>query len=207
MNPQSEILFAESKQVRSQKTLEDILQAASGIVEEGDTALFTSRTLAERSGYALGTLVDRLGSIESVFLWVIKQTRDRLLKEVALDIAQFDNEVPIQVFAEKMVNIGFTNIQKVNPNVMRYFEVRALKKEGYKADYYTYMDFFVDPYLESIQKNKTGTFRLISKNEASLLIRQLYSLVERPFVEGNPIAGTEEHRRVAKEAIIRLLGK
>jgi len=207
MNPQSEILFAESKQVRSQKTLEDILQAASGIVEDGDTALFTSRTLAERSGYALGTLVDRLGSIESVFLWVIKQTRDRLLKDVALDIAEFDKDMPIEIFAETMVSAAFTNIEKVNPKVMRYFEARTFRREGFKTDYFTYMDFFIDPYLESVQNNKTGTFRPISKDEATLLIRQLCFLVERPFVEGNPIAGTEEHRRVAKEAIIRLLGK
>ena len=41
-----EIPFAESKQDRSQKTLEDILQAANEIVEQADLNLFTSRTLA-----------------------------------------------------------------------------------------------------------------------------------------------------------------
>ena len=45
MNPKSEIPFAESKQDRSQKTLEDILQAAERIVEEANPELFTSRKL------------------------------------------------------------------------------------------------------------------------------------------------------------------
>ena len=69
MNPKSEIPFAESKQDRSQKTLEDILQAAERIVEEANPELFTSRSLSQKSGYALGTLVRRLSSIENVFLW------------------------------------------------------------------------------------------------------------------------------------------
>jgi len=33
------------------------------------------------------------------------------------------------------------------------------------------------------------------------------NLVERPFMEDSLIAGTEEHRRVTQEAIIRLLRK
>jgi hypothetical protein len=31
--------------------------------------------------------------------------------------------------------------------------------------------------------------------------------VERPFMEGNPIAGTAEHRQIAIDTIIKLLGK
>jgi hypothetical protein len=33
------------------------------------------------------------------------------------------------------------------------------------------------------------------------------NLVEQPFMEDSPIAGTEENRRVAQEAIVRLLRK
>jgi len=76
MNPLSEIPFAESKQDRSQKTLEEILQAAEQIVEEADPTLFTSSVLSQKSGYALGTLVRRLNSIENVFLWAIKKGSD-----------------------------------------------------------------------------------------------------------------------------------
>ena len=88
MNPNSKIPFAESKQDRSQKTLEDILQAAEQIVDEADPDLFTSRTLAQRSGYALGTLVRRLSSIENVFLWAIKTTRDKKFAELSVSVTQ-----------------------------------------------------------------------------------------------------------------------
>ena len=202
-----EIPFAESKQERSQKTLEDILQAADQIVEQADLDLFTSRSLAQKSGYALGTLVRRLGSIENVFLWAVKKGRDKKFQELSLSISQFDENVPIDTFAQNMVETVFSEIGKVNPAVMRFFESRFTKINGLPPDYFVYMDSLVEPFLETASKNETGTFRAMSKNEASLLIRQICLLVERPFMEGNPIAGNEEHRRVTKDTIVRLLGK
>jgi hypothetical protein len=207
MNPQSDIPFAESKQERSQKTLEDILQAAEKIVEEANPDLFTSRTLAKRSGYALGTLVRRLSSVENVFLWSIKQAREKRFKDIALDIAQFDAHASITEFAENMVTIGFAGTQQVNPKIMRFFENRITKRYGLTTDYFAYLDSFIEPYLLAAQENKTNTFRQLSRNEAALLLRQLCLLIERPFMEDSPIAGTEEHRKIVTDSIIRLLGK
>ena len=207
MNPRSDIPFAESKQERSQKTLEDIQEAADQIVVEANPDLFTSRTLAQRSGYALGTLVRRLSSVENVFLWAVKKRRDQKFQEVATNVSEFSADTSINTFAETMVDIAFTGVQQINPAVMRFFEKRFTKINGLTPDYFTYLDSIVEPYLVAVNKNKTGTFRALSTNEASLLIRQICLLLERPFMEGNPIAGTDEHRKVAKEAIIRLLGK
>ena len=207
MNPSSEILFAESKQERSLKTMADILQAAEQLTIEANPEQFTSRTLAQRSGYALGTLVRRLGSVENVFLWAIKKGRDTLLNELAVKIARFDSNASIQQFSVDMVDTAFTKIQKVDPKVMRFFENRITKRDGLPADYFSYWDCFVAPFLESAQRNTTDTFRQMTKDEATLVIRHLCILVERPFIEDNPIAGTAEHRRIAIESITRLLGK
>ncbi|MEA9602779.1 hypothetical protein VC188_11705 [Polynucleobacter sp. MG-28-Ekke-A2] len=207
MNSYSEISFAESKQERSQKTLVDILDAAEQIVIEANPDLFTSRTLAQRSGYALGTLVRRLNSIENVFLWAVKKGRDRKFQEFSISIAQFDVHTPIDAFAENMVDTAFLNIQRTNPAVMYFFEKRFTKINGLTQDYFAYMDSLVEPYLVAASKNQTNTFRVLSTSEASLLIRQICLLVERPFMEGNPIAGTQEHRSIAIDTIIRLLAK
>ena len=207
MNPSSQIPFAESKQERSQKTLEDILEAAEQIVVEANPDFFTSRSLAQRSGYALGTLVRRLSSVENVFLWAVKKNRDQKLQEVAINITQFSADTPIHTFTENMIDMAFSSFQQVNPAVMRFFEKRFTKMNGLTSDYFTYMDSMVEPYRVAASQNKTGTFRVLSTIEASLLIRQIFLLVERPFIEGNPIAGTQEHRRIAIDMIIRLLGK
>jgi hypothetical protein len=207
MNPKSDIPFAESKQDRSQKTLLDILQAADQIVADANPELFTSRSLAQKSGYALGTLVRRLSSVDNVFLWSIKHAREAKFKEVGVYIAQFDPNASINDFAEIITNKGIVGAKKVNPKVMRYFENRITKRCGLTADYFTYFDCLVEPYLEAVQKNKTDTFRHITKDEASLLVRYICLMLERPFMENQSIAGTEEHRRISKDAIIRLLGK
>jgi hypothetical protein len=207
MNSHSEISFAESKQERSQKTLVDILDAAEQIVIEANPDLFTSRTLAQRSGYALGTLVRRLNSIENVFLWAVKKGRDRKFQEFSVSITQFDVHTPIHAFAENMVSTAFSGIQRVNPAVMQFFENRFTKINGLTTDYFTYIDSLAEPYLVAASKNQTDTFRVLSTSEATLLIRQICLLVERPFMEGNPIAGTQEHRSIAIDMIIRLLGK
>lgn len=106
-----------------------------------------------------------------------------------------------------MVDRSFSGIQKINPAVMRFFEYHYTKTKGLTPDYFSYIDCLIEPYLEASSKNKTNTFRQLSKNEAALLLRQLCFLIERPFMENSPIAGTEEHRKVTKDAIIRLLGK
>lgn len=207
MNPESEILFAESKQERSLKTMADILQAAEQLTAQANPELFTSRSLSQKSGYALGTLVRRLGSVENVFLWAIKKGRSSLLNEFALRIAQFDPNVSVQQFSEELIDTAFTNIKKVNPKVMRFFENRITKREGLPVDFFSYWDCFVEPYQELVQRNTTDTFRQMTKEEVTLIIRNLSLFVERPFVEGNPIAGTEEHRRIAVDTFTRLLGK
>jgi AcrR family transcriptional regulator len=207
MNPRSEIPFAESKQERSHKTLNNILEAAEQLVVEANPDLFTSRTLAQRSGYALGTLVRRLSSVENVFLWAVKKDRDQKFQEVAISITQFDANTSIHTFAENMVDTAFSGFQKVNPAVMRFFENRFTKMNGLPPDYFAYMDSLVEPYIAAASINQSGTFRALSTGEASLLIRHICLLVERPFMEGNPIAGTQEHRRIAIDTIIRLLGK
>jgi hypothetical protein len=207
MNPYPKDQFAESKQERSQKTLDDILDAAEQIVIDANPDLFTSRTLAKRSGYALGTLVRRLNSVENVFLWAVKKGRDRKFQEFSVRITRFDAKTPIDTFAKNMVDTAFAGIQQVNPAVMYFFEKRFTKINGLTPDYFAYMDSLVEPYLVAASKNQTNTFRILSIIEASLLIRQICLLVERPFMEGNPIAGTKEHRQITIDTIIKLLGK
>ncbi len=199
--------FADPKQERSKRTLDNILDAVQQIVEEADPEIFTSRMLASKSGYGLGTLTRRLSSIENVFLWAIYQARQKKFEELALVIGRFDKDAPIQVFAQSMVEAAFAGITKVNPSVMQFFENRFTKMQGLPLDYFAYMDSLIEPYLETVSKNKTGTFRDLSKNETALLMRQLCLLIERPFMEANPIAGTDEHRQIAIDTIIRLLGK
>ena len=207
MPPNTQIDFSDAHQDRSKKTLEDLLEAAYAIVDDAETSAFNSRNLADKSGYALGTLNKRLGSVENVFIWAIEKGRDVKIQSILDYIAQFNPHSTIQEYAEHVVDMSFNGIGMVGPPVIRYYEAKLFKKDGVTIDSMNYVDVFIEPLQRLAEANQTNTFRKMSQNELTLVLRLLQQLVERPFVIGNPIAGTSEHRKIAIDNIIRLLGK
>ena len=199
--------FSDPKQDRAKKTLDDLMQAAYAIVEEADPAAFTSRSLAGKSGYSLGTLSKRLGSIENVFFWAIQKGREIKLNEVVKGMDQFDPQLTVQDFVETFVDKSFSGINAVTPSVMRFYDQRFTKKNGLSTDYFDYVDVLVEPYQRLCQKNTSNTFRVIPQDEARMIFKAILTFVERPFANGDPIMGTAEHRRIAIEAIARMLAK
>jgi AcrR family transcriptional regulator len=202
-----EINFSDPKQDRSKKTLDDLLEAAYEIVESADTAKFTSRTLASKAGYSLGTLSQRLGSVEDVFFWAIQRGRKNKLNAFVDAMEQFDTQLPIQDFLEQFIDIAFSNMNVVTTKVMRFYDQRFTLKYGLTANYFNYIDVLIEPYLELCQKNKTNTFRVLSLEEARLIFKCVLMLAERPFANDDPIAGTEQHRQIVIENLMRLLAK
>jgi AcrR family transcriptional regulator len=207
MSKNLEINFSDPKQDRSKKTLDDLLEAAYEIVESADTAKFTSRTLASKAGYSLGTLSQRLGSVEDVFFWAIQRGRKNKLNAFIHAMEQFDTQLPIQDFLEQFIDIAFSNMSVVTTKVMRFYDQRLTLKHGLTANYFNYIDVLIEPYLELCQKNETNTFRVLSFEEARFIFKCVLVLGERPFANDDPIAGTEQHRKIAVENLMRLLAK
>ena len=202
-----EIDFSDAKQDRAKKTLDDLLQAAYAIVEEADPATFTSRSLASKAGYSLGTLSKRLGSIENVFFWAIQKGRELKFNDLAKAIDQLDPRVTVQDFVETFVDKSFSGIDAVTPAVMRFYDQRFTKRNGLSTDYFDYVDVLVEPYQRMCLKNDSNTFRIASLDEARFIFKAILTFVERPFANQDPIMGTAEHRRIAIEVITRMLAK
>ena len=200
------IEFAQSKQDRSKQTLDDILEAASNLIEQADPDLFTSRILAAESGYSLGTLNKRLISIENIFIWLIEQGQKKHIKTATRIIEDFDPALPLQVLVETITDLFFSIMKKVNPKVVRYYEHKMAIKIGFHEDF-DRADALVKPFLAASQNDTSHTFRQMSEIEMRLVLRSLVYLVERPYVYDDPIAGTVEHRRIAIETIVRMLGQ
>jgi hypothetical protein len=58
-----------------------------------------------------------------------------------------------------------------------------------------------------LNANQTNTFRNISHDETRLMMRLMQTLIERPFINNDNIAGNDEHRQIAIDNLIRILGK
>ena len=199
--------FSDVKQDRSQKTLDDLLQAAYEIVEAANTKSFTSRSLASKAGYSLGTLSQRLGSVEDVFFWAIQKGREIKLNDYAEAVSQFDPKLSVRDFVESFVAKSFSFIGIVGAPVMRFYDERFTKKYGLTTDYFDYTNVVADAYFEMHTRNETNTFRILSLEEIRLIFKASLSLLERPFAAEDPIAGTEEHHRIAVTAITGMLAK
>jgi len=206
MNDKLYIELPETKQSRSEKTLEDILQAAYEIVELADPSLFNGRSLAKKSGYALGTMNKRLGPIENAFVWAISKGRDLHVESMKKKFEQFDSHLSIQTFFEVMVDFFFNTIKNVNPMVIRFYEDCLTRQNKQPPDVHSFIDVLAKPYIDLVQRNQSNSFRQVSEQEAILLLRATLTLLERPFVELNPIAGTEDHRVIAISTLVGMFG-
>lgn len=207
MNKNTRIDFSKTKQSRSKKTLDDLLDAADKLVSDADPKQFTARSLAKKSGYALGTLTPRLQSVENVFIWVIEKQKDKHVQVVVKIIEDFDRNKTIQELGELIVDATFLIFKKVNPKVMQFIESRLIKKNQFSTKYFHFMDPIANALFEYSKKNTSNTFRSITKDEAILFVRSLAVIGERPFVEESLIAGSREHRKIVIEGFMRLFGQ
>jgi len=207
MNKNTDVEFSIAKQSRSEKTLDDLLDAADHLVTAADPKAFTARSLSEKSGYALGTLVNRLQSVENVFLLVIEKQRDQYIQAIVKIIEEFDKDKPIQELSELITENAFATFKKVNPKVIQYIESRLIKREQFSSKYFHYLDPIAGALFLCSKKNTSNTFREVTEHEAKLIVRSFVMIGERPFVEDDPIAGSKEHRRITVESIVRLFGK
>jgi len=207
MNKSAVVEFSKTKQSRSENTLNDLLDAADQLVIAADPKKFNARSLAEKSGYSLGTLIPRLKSVENVFLWVIQKQRDQHIQTIVQIIEEFGVDKSIQSLAELLVEEGFKTFKKVNPKVIQFAESRLIKRDQFSSKYFHFIDPIGLALFKNSQKNTSNTFREITENETKLIIRAFIMIAERPFAEEDPIAGSNEHRRIAIEIFVRLLGK
>ena len=198
--------FSEVKQARSAKTLNDLLDTADQLVTAADPKSFTARSLSEKSGYALGTLLNRLESVENVFIWAIEKQRDKHIQSVVKIIEDFDLNKPIQELAEVLAQKCFETIENVNPKVIQFIESRLIKRDQFSSKYFHFLDSIAEALFKNSKINTSNTFRAVTENEARLICRAFIIIVERPFVEEDPIAGSNEHRRIVIESFVRLFG-
>ena len=206
MNKNTVVKFSKTKQSRSENTLNVLLDTADQLVTLANPKNFTARSLSEKSGYALGTLLNRLESVENVFLWAIEKQRDQHIQSIVKIIEAFDLDRPIQALGEALADKTFVTLKEVNPKVIQFIESRLIKRDQFSLQYFHYFDPIALALLKHSKKNTTHTFKKLTAMEAKLILRSFVMIVERPVVEEDPIAGSNQHRKIAIESFVRLFG-
>ncbi len=202
------VQFSEPKQQRSRQAIDNLIEAAEKLVNTGDSSNFSARELAKVSGYSLGALVQRLGKVENVFLHAIAYSRERHLQAICTQLKAFAGEIDVGSFSEYLVTTSLHAMQNVvGPTVMRYYENRALGRVSTLADVHSYTDETVPVLMELVALDKTNTFRDMTPFEYKYVARSIFHVLERPFIESDPNAGSAEHQQMAIRFITCLLSK
>lgn len=199
------VSFAKPKQSRAKDSLNNLVEAAEKIVATGDASGFNARTLAKVSGYSLGALVQRLGKVENIFLHAIAFGRTKQLEELAQQIESFGSDKTADQYAEFLVDIALSRIPVVGAQVIRYYESRAMGRTNNVSNIHAYTDEMIPTLTKILAQDETGTFRKVSAYEMKYLARSIFHIIERPFAEGDPDAGSAAHRAMAIHHISRLL--
>lgn len=202
------VKFAEPKQDRSKEAIKNLVEAAELLVASGDAGNLNARDLSKVSGYSLGALVQRLGKVENVFLHAIAYARERHLQSICAQAEAFDGNITTNEFATFLVDVGLHTMKNiVGPSIIRYYESRALGRVNSLADIHAYTDETVPTLMKLIEQDKTGTFKMVTAFEAKYLARSLFHILERPFIESDPNAGSEEHRLMAIKFVSCMLSR
>jgi len=207
MTSNTKIKFSVTKQNRSKTTLNNIFESAEKLLDEGDPNKFNARELARKSGYALGTMANRLLSIENVFISIIEKRRDKILEKLCKHIQDTPKKKTINEVATDIIDKSFESINNANPKIIRFLESRLIKKNLYSSSYNHFIDIVSDSFFKVYKKNTSKTFGSFTKHEVTLFTRALMTVAERPIVEGYPIAGTAEHKKICIKCFVRLFGK
>lgn len=199
--------FNEAKRIQAKQTLDDLIQSAEHIVNSRDVDNFQARSLSRVSGYSLGSLVQRLGKIENIFLYAIAKLRTKKMQTISAKLCDCDPQSNVRQIVEVFVQLAFEEIQLTNPSVIKYYEKRAMLRAETWSDILAYTNEVIDPLRTVITQNRSGTFRSIPEYELPYICRSMFLFIERPFVEGDPIAGTAFHKELAVDNLVRLLSK
>ncbi len=199
--------FKKPTQERSLKAIEDILDAAKALSDEGVLDLPNARDLSAKSGYSTATIYRYFEKLDDVFLSLFMWRRNKAIALVSQVIDAHDPQSDIEALITRLVDIGMDEWASKNPKILRLVIRQFFRHTKEPEKFNTLMDELMPSMLAAQKRDQSNTFRQMTDNELRLQVRALQMAIRNPFFEQDPFAGSSEHRRWTIEMGIRLLGK
>lgn len=191
---------------RSKSAVENIIESAEAIANEGNSDDLTARKLSEKSGYSIGALYHHLHKVEHAFILMLFRRRDKKLSELVELINQFPEDQPINNLMELLADNVLAEIKRMNRKVLLLIARMTIKFSKDHLQFDNVLSILADPLIAAQKRDTTGTFRAIEREELLMVLRLCAFTLRRPFLEQNSIAGTKRHRDFAVDTMVRLLG-
>ena len=196
-----------SKQRRSEERVEKILESIEIALEENPDWNLNTRTIAKNAKISSGAIYHHFPSVgslfASLFIRKVKKTHS-----VTIDLVNsLGPEVTLNEVSNILVDHAFEVWSRGNPQVKKLVIEFFYRNAKEPELLYSFVDPLV-PHLKAFAaRNTTNTIREIAEEEWSLILRTTQTAVSSPFIERQAIAGTDQHRRLAKDCFRRLFAR
>ena len=182
------------------------MQSAEVLLDSGDPKALNARNLSDTSGYSVGTIYYYLSKVEDVFILLILRRRKKHFGKLVNMIDDFDSEQPLRALLETMVDASFVEYNRMNPRSFALIFKMIIKSTKSPLAFDQEMNMLVEPLIAAQKRDQTNTFRAMAADDLLMLLQACFALIRRPFLEINPVAGTQQHRALTVDALERLLG-
>jgi AcrR family transcriptional regulator len=196
-----------TKQKRGEERVEKILDSIEMALEENPGWNLNTRTIAKNAKVSSGAIYHHFPSVGSLFasLFIRKVKKTHT---ITIDLVNsLGPEVTLNEVCDILVDHTFEVWDKgsveIKKIVIEFFYRNAKEPELL----YSFIDPVVPHFQAFVARNTTNTIREIDQNEWPLILRTTQTAVTSPFIERQAIAGTDQHRRFAKDCFRRLLSK
>ncbi|MBT8515599.1 TetR/AcrR family transcriptional regulator [Polynucleobacter paneuropaeus] len=196
-----------SKQKRGAERVEKILDSIENALVENPDWNLNTRTIAKRAKISSGAIYHHFPSVGSLFasLFIRKVKKAH---SITIDLLNsLGPEVTLDEVCDVLVDHAFivwaNGSLQIKKLVIEFFYRNAKEPELL----YSFIDPLVPHFQAFAARNTTNTIRSIPDEEWPLILRTTQTAVSSPFIERQAIAGTDAHRKFAKDCFRRLLAK
>lgn len=194
-------------QQRSARTVDEILQSASSLSDEGLAELLSARAVSAKSGYSVGTIYRYFEKIDDVFLELLLRRRKKALKFIAQLVDSHNPKEPLIKLITTLTHMMIDEWSSKNPKIIQLVIRQYFKRSKAPEMYNAILDDLIPSFMAAQVRDQSGTFKVMSIEEMRLTVRVLQMAIRNPFFEGGNFAGTPEHRRFVIDMGVKLLGR
>ena len=195
------------KQDRSQIRIEKILDAVEQLIAESPAKKIDIKSIAQKAYVSVGAIYHHFPSVNSIFASLLMRKAELRIQQLAQFIDSLDSNVTIADFADKLINQAFYEWgQKpiaAKAEALSFYYQNSQHPEFF----YSYANAIYPNVKAFIERNKTNTFRNITEEEWPFFNRISQTAILSPFLEQLTIAGSEEHRKIVKDILLRIYSK
>lgn len=197
------------QQERASTTADVIVEAAIRALEEnsGDLDRISSKSLAQKSGFSVGSLYRYFTDKEHLFSKVWLFFISRLHQDLVSKVDAFPDDGSVRQLMMVILDHYFDSLSKRNPQRMIKIFRLCIRSLPDPENLAKPIDVLIEPLIRAQIRNQTGSMRLLDENELRIFLRGAQAMVISDFLEQNPFFGTQSHRRLMLDSMVRLFQK